>query len=161
MGTRVEESIVSKNKVFLAAEYICRYVVIAVLFFAAIPKLFNIADFAAIINAYEMIPLWAVEPVAIFLPIFEIVLAVGLLFNSRISKYLTVFLLLFFIVILGNAVFQGLDIDCGCFGPEDPEHTAFQGLRVAIVRDVVLTVLLVYSLWYCKYRKSNNHILGD
>jgi len=158
MDTRVGESIARNNKFFLVAEYISRYVVVAVLLFAAIPKLLNIADFAGIINAYEMIPLWAVQPVAVFLPIFEIVLAVGLLFNFPLSKYLTILLLLFFIVILGNAIFQGLDIDCGCFGPEDPEHKAFQGLRVAIVRDVVLIVLLAYSIWYSQYRKSTNHI---
>ena len=154
MDVKVEDAIVTSKKIPLVAEIICRYVVIAVLLFAAFPKLLNIADFAGIINAYEMLPGWAVQPVAIFLPIFEIVLAVGLVLNSPISKYLTVFLLLFFIVILSNAIFQGLDIDCGCFGPEDPEHRAFQGLRVAVVRDIVLILLLAYSVWYHKYRKS-------
>jgi len=138
-------------------EKICRFAVVIVMFAAAIPKLFNISDFAAIINAYEMLPQFAVLPMAVFLPVVEIALAIGLVFNGRVSKYLTVFLLLFFIAILSFAIFQGLDIDCGCFGPEDPEHKAFQGLRVAIARDVVMIVCLSYSLWYEKYQESNNY----
>ena len=138
------------------AEICCRFAVIIVLLAAAIPKIFNISDFAAIINAYEMLPQFAVLPMAVFLPIVEIVLAIGLIFKVRVSTYLTIFLLLFFIAILSIAISQGLDIDCGCFGPEDPEHQAFQGLRTAIVRDVVMIVLLSYSLWYEKYQKSYN-----
>ena len=138
------------------AEKICRFVVVIVLFAAAIPKLLNISDFAGIINAYEMLPQFAVQPMAVFLPVFEIFLAIGLIVNIRASKFLTIFLLLFFIAILSFAIFQGLDIDCGCFGPEDPEHRAFQGLRIAILRDVVMIVLLSYSLWYAKYQRLNS-----
>lgn len=136
-------------------EKICRFAVVIVMFAAATPKLLNISDFAAIINAYEMLPQFAVGPTAVFLPVVEIALAIGLIANVRVSKYLTIFLLLFFIAILSLAIFQGLDIDCGCFGPEDPEHRAFQGLRFAIVRDVVMILCLSYSLWYETYQKLN------
>lgn len=132
-----------------------------VLLAAAIPKIFNVDDFAAIINAYGLLPDFAVLPVAVFLPIAEIGLAIGLFFKIRTSQYLTIFLLLFFIGILTFAMAQGLDIDCGCFGPEDPEHRAFQGLRIAIVRDAVMIVALVSSLWYEKYQESNNYLLGE
>lgn len=152
VDTRVKNRAVTSKKILSIAEKICRYAVIVVLLAAAIPKLLNVGDFAQVINAYEMLPAWAVQPMAIFLPIFEILLAVGLLFNLQVSKYLTVFLLVFFIIILSTAIFQGLDIDCGCFGPEDPEHHAFQGLRIAVFRDVVMIVFLAYSIWYDKYR---------
>jgi hypothetical protein len=152
MDLGLENNTLTRKKVFAVVEKICRFAVIAVLLVAAFPKLLNIADFAQVINAYGMLPAWAVQPMAVFLPIFEIVLAVGLLLNLRVSKYLTVVLLVFFIIILSIAISQGLDIDCGCFGPEDPEHTAFQGLRVAVVRDVVMIVLLAYSIWYHKCR---------
>ena len=148
--------ITDKKSIMSVAEIFCRFAVVVVLLAAAIPKLFNISDFAAIINAYEMLPKFAVSPMAIFLPVAELVLAICLICKVRISAYLTIILLLFFITILSFAIFQGLDIDCGCFGPEDPEHRAFQGLRVAIVRDVVMIALLSYSLWYEKYQKSSN-----
>lgn len=151
---RVDAHREKKQRILSFVEKTCRALIIVILLAAALPKLFNIADFAAIINAYAILPGFAVTPVAVFLPLAEIGLALGLLFNRATSKYLTIFLLFFFIAVLSYAISQGLDIDCGCFGPEDPEHRAFQGLRIAIVRDVVMIVLLSYSLWYCNYRKS-------
>ena len=148
----MDNKAVSRKKILSIAEQVCRYTVIVVLLAAAFPKLLNIGDFAQVINAYAMLPGYAVQPMAIFLPIFEILLAVGLLLNWRVSKYLTVVLLVFFIFILSTAIFQGLDIDCGCFGPEDPEHEAFQGLRIAVIRDIVMVVFLAYSIWYYKYQ---------
>lgn len=148
--------ITDKKSVMFATEIFCRFAVIIVFLAAALPKLFNISDFAAIINAYEMLPQDAVLPMAVCLPVVEIALAVGLFCNVRVSTYLSISLLIFFIAILSFAIYQGLDIDCGCFGPEDPEHQAFQGLRVAIVRDVVMILFLLYSLWYEKYQKSYN-----
>ena len=151
---RVDAPRKKNQRILSVVEKICRAVIVLILLAAALPKLFNIADFAAIINAYAILPGFAVTPVAVFLPLAEIALALGLIFNRASSKYLTIFLLLFFIAVLCYAISQGLDIDCGCFGPEDPEHRAFQGLRVAIVRDVVMIFLLSYSLWYCNYRES-------
>jgi uncharacterized membrane protein YkgB len=93
-----------------------------------------------------------VLPTALLLPVIEIVLAIGLLFNRWQCKIGTVAVLLCFIVLLSYSIRQGLDIDCGCFGPEDPEHEAFHGLRAALVRDIALLVPLVYSFWYHQYR---------
>ena len=149
-------SITKKERFLFWTEMCCRSIVIIIFLAAAIPKLFNLEDFAEIITAYGMLPAVAVYPVALFLPLFEIILAVGLLLKMRASKYMGIALLLFFLAILSYAIAQGLDIDCGCFGPEDPKHRAFQGLRVAIVRDVVMVILLSYSLWYEKCRKSYN-----
>ena len=150
----MKTSIKKKENAFFLAERFCRFTIIIILLVAALPKLFNIADFVEIINAYGMLPQVALQPVAVLLPIVEIVLAAGLFFNSKMSTYLTICLLLFFIAILGYAISQGLDIDCGCFGQEDPEHRAFQGLRIAIVRDIVMILFLTYSIWYGKYQQS-------
>lgn len=120
--------------------------------FAAVPKLFDIQGFAAVINAYAVLPQILVLPTALLLPATEIVLAVGLFFNHWHCKLGTAALLLGFIVLLSYSIGQGLDIDCGCFGPEDPEHEAFHGLRTALGRDIAMLLPLVYSLWYQKYR---------
>ena len=146
-----------KARFFYVWEMLSRLLIIFVLLLAALPKLFNIADFTEIISAYGILPDIAVQPVAVVLPIIEIGLAVALFLKIRTSKFLTILLFLFFIVILSYALIQGLDIDCGCFGPEDPEHRAFQGLRIAIVRDVVMIFLLLYSIWYEQYQKSNTN----
>lgn len=152
MGYVVTQNL-RRKKGHVVAEFICRYVVVAILIAAAVPKLLNLGEFEQVIRAYEMLTVSAIPLVALFLPVAEIILAVALICRRTWSKYLTITLLLFFIAVLTTAIYQGLDIDCGCFGPEDPEHKAFQGLRVAIVRDIVMIALLVYSLWYERFLK--------
>ncbi len=39
---------------------------------------------------------------------------------------------------------MGLDVDCGCFGAEDPEAEAFHGLRTALYRDLVMMAGIVF-----------------
>jgi len=55
-------------------------------------------------------------------------------------------MLLMFIAVLIYGIHLGLDIDCGCFGPEDPEQ-AYKGLKVALVRDAVMMAALVFIYW--------------
>jgi hypothetical protein len=57
-------------------------------------------------------------------------------------------MLLLFIGVLSYGLYAGLDIDCGCFGPEDPEHLAFSGLRTALLRDFLFCIPVLYSFWY-------------
>ena len=119
---------------------------------AAIPKLLDIHGFAATINAYAILPHRLILPTAIVLPIAEILLAVGLLVNARMCKVGSAILLLLFVALLSYSIWVGLDIDCGCFGLEDPEYTAFHGLRTALLRDLLMLAPLAYSLWYQRYR---------
>lgn len=129
---------------------------------AAVPKLFNVYGFAAMIDAYAILPDIFLLPTALMLPVVEIFLAAGLFFNRSKSLISITVLLLFFIVLLSYSILQGLDVDCGCFGPEDPEHLAFQGLRVALVRDIVMLIPLLYSFWYHRYCHYNiSHRKGD
>lgn len=137
-----------KTKLLTLADRAARWIVATIFVIAAVPKLLNISDFASIIDAYGILPGVALVPAAIFFPVLELILAAGLVVNNRLSKYLTIVLLLFFIGILSYAISQGFDIDCGCFGPEDPEHRAFQSLRISIVRDVLMILPLLFSLWY-------------
>jgi len=75
--------------------------------------------FAASIDAYQLLPDWAVTPLAQLLPWFE--LAVGLLlvsgFAVRWTGTAVTLLLGGFFTAMVQAHMKGLDIDCGCFGP--------------------------------------------
>ncbi|MGB3210278.1 MAG: MauE/DoxX family redox-associated membrane protein [Desulforhopalus sp.] len=140
------------DNLLMWADYMGRWVIGLIFLFAAIPKLFNVQEFASTIDAYGMLSDVFVYPMAVVLPIVEILLAVGLVFNHFKSKIGTLLLLLFFILLLSYSIHLGLDIDCGCFGPEDPEHHAFNGLRQALARDVIMLIPLAYSFWYHRYR---------
>lgn len=124
-----------------------RWLLAMVWFFAAVPKLANPPQFAQTIAAYGLLPDGMVLFAAIVLPVLELVAAFLLLRKHPTGLYLTAFLLLLFIGVLSYGLHLGLDIDCGCFGPEDPEHKAFSGLRSALIRDLLLVVPLAYSFW--------------
>jgi hypothetical protein len=78
----------------------------------------------------------------------EVTAGIGLLFDIRGSLALIAGLLLLFMVVLGYGIWMGLDVDCGCFGPEDPEAEAFHGLRLSLFRDLVMMggVFITYGL---------------
>jgi hypothetical protein len=70
--------------------------------------------------------------------LLEVIAGIGLLFDIRGSLALITGLLVLFMVVLGYGIWMGLDVDCGCFGPEDPEAEAFHGLRLSLFRDLVM-----------------------
>lgn len=142
----------NRERVLRVIDLISRWAIAAIFLIAAVPKLFDPLEFAAIIGAYGIVPDSLLLAAAVIIPCMEIVLAVGLIANRNWGCYGAGVLLLMFIVLLLYAIGAGLDIDCGCFGPEDPERKAFSSLRLALARDLVMMVFLLISVWYQRYR---------
>lgn len=80
------------------------------------------ALFAIAVDAYGILPQWAVVAVARALPWAELALGVLLLAGwfIRLSSTAATLLLAGFFALLLRAWFAGLEIECGCFGPGDP-----------------------------------------
>ncbi len=150
-----------RQKALLWGDRLARWSISLIFLYAAVPKLLDVQGFVKTIEAYAILPDVLLLPTAIILPIVEIILAVGLLFNGWKSKVGCVVLLLMFILLLSYSIWVGLDIDCGCFGPEDPEYSAFHGLRQALLRDIVMFLPLLYSFWYHRKRHNNYQFLGE
>ncbi len=125
-----------------------RWLLAVVFLSAGIPKVADPETFAKIIGAYGLLPEMLLLPVAILLPLAEIGVAIALIFGRKEGLWGAGLMLLFFILVLGYGIQMGLDIDCGCFGPEDPEHEAFSGLRIALVRDLLLLIPMLFGSWY-------------
>ena len=66
-------------------------------------------------------------------------------------------LLVLFIVVLSYGMYLGLDVDCGCFGPEDPERDAFSGLGWAVTRDFMFLIAAAYSWWFMRRSTENQN----
>ena len=105
---------------------------------SGIAKLLAPASFAVIIEAFGLIPESWVMPVAVVLPALEVMAAVGLLMDIRGSLAVVSGMLVLFMAILLYGIQMGFDIDCGCFGPQEPEAVAFHSLRPALYRDFVM-----------------------
>ncbi len=133
--------------------FLCRWVLGTVFIYAGTTKLIEPQIFAILIDAYGIVPEIMLMPVAMLLPLFEVVAGIGILFDIRGSLAAILGLLILFLLILGYGMAMGLDVDCGCFSPGDPEAKAFHGLRQAFHRDLFLMTQVVFAFGW---RKWNN-----
>ena len=78
-------------------------------------------EFAGSLNAFELLPQSALEPVARTLPWCELALGVALISGiwQRWFALIASLLLAFFFSVMLRSYIVGLKIDCGCFGPGD------------------------------------------
>jgi uncharacterized membrane protein YphA (DoxX/SURF4 family) len=150
-----DTGVLDLKKIFQSA-WIYRLVcmVIGVVFiWSGITKLLAPKEFSVIIESYGLIPDAWILPLAIALPLLEMVFGLGLLLDIRGSLAVITSLLMLFMAILSYAIWLGLDVDCGCFGPQDPESEAFHSLRPALYRDFVMIAGVIY-LYIWRYYRS-------
>jgi uncharacterized membrane protein YphA (DoxX/SURF4 family) len=106
--------------------------------------------FAMTVDAYGILPQWAVMVVARVLPWAELLL--GLLLISgiwlRLSATAASVILLFFFTVLLRSYLKRMQIDCGCFGSGDiisPRTLTRDGLLLAA--SLSLTVIAFRRAW--------------
>lgn len=108
-------------------------------------KILHPVDFALDIAMYQLLPLQLINLQALVLPWVELLagamLLVGL--RTRAAALLVTGMLVLFLVALGWALAQGLDMSCGCFatdGGADPISWR------TVVRDVTWLIMGLYIL---------------
>lgn len=114
----------------------------ALFVYAGAAKLMALADFAASVRSFRLVPAEWVDPVALTIPLIEIVSGVGTwIAPGRRVHLLSLFLLtLVFLGALVSAEIRGLDADCGCFGA-----WSRSSLGLAVARDILLAAALWFS----------------
>ena len=138
----------SADTVLRRTYHTVRLLISGLFLLAGCSKLFDLHAFALIINDYGIVPEELALPVAVILVAAEIITALALLLEIRGGLCGITLLLLLFIAVLLYGIRLGFNIDCGCFGPEDAEHTAFHGLHQALYRDLVMLAGVIYLYWY-------------
>jgi uncharacterized membrane protein YphA (DoxX/SURF4 family) len=133
-----------------------RAVLGAVFIAAGATKLTETRAFALTIDAFGLAPDPLIAPLAVMLPVVEILAGAGLIADVRGSLGVIALLNAMFIFVLGWGIRLGLDIDCGCYGPGDPVGEALHGLRNALYRDLALMTGVVYAYWW---RRENKPVL--
>lgn len=96
----------------------CRLVLAAIFIQFALTKIMRPAVFALNVVEYGLLPAWAVNLWALFLPWAELLAGLFLLLGIRSRAAATIIgaMNIIFIVGLVNAIFQQLPINCGCVG---------------------------------------------
>jgi len=112
-------------------------------------KLFDLDAFSKVIEAFAILSPQFCYPFAVMISLLEISIGFGLTADIKGSLAAIFLMLLMFVAVLSYAILMGYDIDCGCFGPKDPETKAFGTLKSSIARDLCMITLVVY-LWRFK-----------
>ncbi|TLM65004.1 MAG: DoxX family protein [Deltaproteobacteria bacterium] len=120
--------------------HLCRLLLGGVFVWAGAVKALDVPAFAGQVAAYRLLPYAWNYAVASTLPYVELLAGALLLANQRLKPAALLLGVLngLFIVVLLSVLARGLQIDCGCFGP-DAGTTPLQALG----RDVVLLALAV------------------
>ena len=124
-----------------------------VFLYSGLSKAFDLVYFSGIIDAFGILPSVLTYPVAVGIVTAELALGAGLVFDLKGSLAGILIMLLGFISVAGYAIAMGYDIDCGCFGPSDPEAEAFSSLRTAVVRDLFMVAMVAY-LYGWRYKNG-------
>jgi len=100
--------------------------------------------FAMAIDAYQLLPQWAVLTLGRTIPWFELLLGLVLAtgFALRYSAAASTLLLGVFLGIMIHAYAQGMKIDCGCFGLGE-QISAQTLLRDSVLLAISLTLTLL------------------
>jgi len=125
---------------------IFRILLSAVFAYAGIVKVIDPASFHEAVLSYRIIGGEAAVLVTYWLPVLEIVLAVGLWIRryASISAAISLLLLVLFSVAIVMAWIRGIDLDCGCFGAlsaDSPSHLYL------LLRDGLLVAISAFVLW--------------
>ncbi len=124
------------NKYFLLAS---RFVLGFIFVFAGIEKISDPSGFANSIYNYKILPLFAINTLAILIPWIEFVSGLLIIFGIALKENALIInlFLISFIVLITVSLFRGLNIDCGCFSTTGGETIGIQ----KIVEDMLLLIL--------------------
>jgi uncharacterized membrane protein YphA (DoxX/SURF4 family) len=140
----------------LLSNWLCfsvRIVLALIFIYAGSLKLMDPKAFARIISQYGLLPEPLLPVVAIGLPAAEVLAGIALLFDLRPGLYGISGMVLLFVAVLGYGILNEMDIDCGCFGPEELANRS--NLAHAFYRDLVLLGAVAFLHWSRLIRNRN------
>ena len=146
MSREVGRRPIETSRFFLVMERAVRWILGGLFVYSGLVKLMDPSRFAEIISGFGLLPDPLIYPFALLLPLVELIAGIGLVFALRGSLSAIAVMLVVFVGVLLYGIYLGLDIDCGCFGPEDPEQ-AYKGLKAALARDSVMMAAVLFIYW--------------
>jgi putative oxidoreductase len=119
-----------------------------VFIWACLHKIAAPATFALDVATYQLLPLSLINITALVLPWVELLAGVMIVlgFRTRAAALLISGMMLVFMVALGWALHQGLDMSCGCFASQSSDEHAISWLTM--LRDAGWLVLALYVLGF-------------
>jgi len=149
---------------FLSNKYLqilLRLILGGVYVYVAWNKLINAEEFAKAIKNYDMLPLQAINIIAITLPYIELFAGLFLIFGfyKKGSSAILGITLVVFIIALTSAYARGLNIDCGCgFTSTTQETSSKTDLLVRIFEDILMLIGVVIIFLFGEKKKVTDEV---
>ena len=139
-------------------------VILGIIFiYASYDKILDPAGFSKNIHNFHVTPIAVENLAALIIPWMELIIGVFLIFGVFLegSTSITIGLYIFFIIILSQAVFRGIDVHCGCFKTE--ADVGVTDLRMELIKHIGEDFVLLGMAFVIKYKNkfllSNKEIL--
>ena len=135
---------------------ICRLVLGIIFIYASYDKILDPASFSKNIHNFHITPTAVENLAALIIPWLEFIIGVFLIFGLFLegTTSIVIVLLIFFIVILSQAVFRGIDVHCGCFKLEsNPGTTDF---RIELIKRIVEDIFYLGMAFIVRLKEKFN-----
>ncbi len=122
-----------------------------VFIYASIDKILDPVSFSNIIDNYHVTTIILSNLFALFVPMLELIIGLCLIFNIKVNgaSFISFALLLWFLFILIQALYRGINVDCGCFdlNSGNLDDTELRNNMIKrIFEDIVLLGISLYIL---------------
>ena len=135
---------------------IFRIILGIVFIYASYHKILDPAVFSKNIHNFHTTDnlIWVENLVALILPWLELIVGVFLIFGVFLegSTSITIGLYIFFIIILSQAVFRGIDVHCGCFTTE--ADAGVTDVRMELIKHIGENFVLLSMAFIIKYKNK-------
>jgi len=136
---------------------VARWLLGGIFVYSSFHKITDPAQFARIIYGYDLFPLMIIHPIAVFVPIFELLCGAALILKiyPRGAALIINGMLLLFIIAISINLVRGHEFDCGCFS-----FSHQSGLTAVhlLVRDIVCLALGIYVLIFERPQTRESYI---
>lgn len=134
---------------------ICRLVLGVVFIYASIDKILDPQAFSDSINNYHIIPVQLSNLVALIIPWVELFVGLSFIFGIFLDGacLISAILLIWFVFILSQALYRGIDLHCGCFDLSE-KILDDMNLKLNMIKRIVEDLLFLVITFIIKNRKK-------
>ena len=128
-------------------------VILGIIFiYASYDKILDPAGFSKNIHNFHVTPIAVENLAALIIPWLELIIGVFLIIGLFLEGTTSIIigLLVFFIIILSQAVYRGIDVHCGCFKIEADAGTT--DLRIELIKHIFEDIIFLGMAFMIKFK---------
>ena len=131
---------------------ICRIILGIIFIYASYEKILDPVGFSKNIHNYHVTPIAIENLAALIIPWLELIIGVFLIFGLFLegTTSIIIALLVFFIFILSQAVFRGIDVHCGCFTTE--AEAGITDFRMELIKHIFEDIIYLGMAFIVRFK---------